>query len=62
MLAFLPPRLVVECTHVPKVFSYVFFKHFYFEIILDSHEVAKRVEEVSVSYFLKTVPSDVTTI
>ena len=54
-LAFLPQMLGVESEHVLQVSVYVYFKPFYFEVLIESHELAKTVEIDPVPHSLPIV-------
>lgn len=44
-----------ECEHVLEVSVYVYFKAFYFEVLIESHELAKTVETDPVPHSLPIV-------
>ena len=54
-LAFLPQMLGVECEHVLEVSVHEYFKPFYFEVLTESHELAKTVERDPVPHSLPRV-------
>ena len=47
--------LGVESQHVLQVSAYVYFKPFYFEVLIESHELAKTVEIDPVPHSLPIV-------
>ena len=47
--------LGVERDHVLEIFVYVYFKPFYFEVLIDSHELAMTVEIDPVPHSLPIV-------